>query len=951
MKDLHAIFALIISSISFAQSPQNLAIPGVTSTGAGTSNVIKFPGAVHAPNLGGTFYASQYPGQSNNGITSTFGDDLRCGAFGSGGVGGCTVVADPAYPITEQPYSIYNKWTFPSPSNALYHDQRKGWDLRISHNPPKNSYSLHQSSFSDACIFTSLLGWSNGKGWQSQQEHCHDFSVRFANPGINLGNTNPETGGWSVQAGLALDMVVNTPGITEAVSVSDIKAGIGDHTNYIYHWNYGGAVAGSDEGSHQLSLGGGEAQDVYLGKIATGGAGATSIKITCTRDCQAPGDGRYDIDLSRGVSGGNVTAHTSPSGQTPGTFTTDISVTPSTAWGTLAATIPTPVGSPIGKGTTLMTFIVNAGPGSTGEFTPGDLVCFTGSWHEQAKITSVSGKGPWNITAPLRHVHESGSWIMANGQCGTFIDFTANDATTAQGIPVTFHYPVDIVGSTGAHTLVYRYFRSYGGTSMTLLPGNVFWPHSASGTWSNIGGTVTVPTYRDVNGALPYINQPIISISGASDPTFNGLCTSTHSNGLPDNQIQCTQAASTGHSFGGTATISVGSTGYGNTGFTLYPGAELVDMLDYDAAKCTAAGLTAPCNDGTHTLEANNVAWMAGDTVENSHHYAAVQGTERTWMVNYNPMANSNGRSVMLYNTASAWPTNVTGNFAGDSLANSTPNSFYAYHGGTRLPPGGYTLGGHGANTGLFNYGLFMQEAPDPIGSAAIIIGCPASGCNDPNYWYYVFTTYAVAGGFGNGLKFTPSTNLFSWTAKQDSPGLINPTVTSRANGTAASMEFDSYDSGALRHRWTITAPLTGGGYILTLPQKAGTLVTTGDLVAMVASGESHAGGLVPDPGPSAGTAKFLREDATWNAPPGPVKISNSITPAAAKACQCVEQTFTYTGLTTGQGVWVSPPASLGAHIWIGSTRVAATNKLAIAFCADATAGTPPAGTYIAVAF
>lgn len=36
-----------------------------------------------------------------------------------------------------------------------------------------------------------------------------------------------------------------------------------------------------------------------------------------------------------------------------------------------------------------------------------------------------------------------------------------------------------------------------------------------------------------------------------------------------------------------------------------------------------------------------------------------------------------------------------------------------------------------------------------------------------------------------------------------------------------------------------------------------------------VASGGSHARGSVPDPGASGGTTKFLREDASWQVPPG----------------------------------------------------------------------------------
>jgi hypothetical protein len=35
----------------------------------------------------------------------------------------------------------------------------------------------------------------------------------------------------------------------------------------------------------------------------------------------------------------------------------------------------------------------------------------------------------------------------------------------------------------------------------------------------------------------------------------------------------------------------------------------------------------------------------------------------------------------------------------------------------------------------------------------------------------------------------------------------------------------------------------------------------------MSASGSNHSGGLVPDPGSTAGTSKYLREDGTWQIP------------------------------------------------------------------------------------
>lgn len=48
----------------------------------------------------------------------------------------------------------------------------------------------------------------------------------------------------------------------------------------------------------------------------------------------------------------------------------------------------------------------------------------------------------------------------------------------------------------------------------------------------------------------------------------------------------------------------------------------------------------------------------------------------------------------------------------------------------------------------------------------------------------------------------------------------------------------------------------------------SGTKVPTAQLPTMVASGASHAPGIVPDPPASGGSAKFLCEDGTWTVPP-----------------------------------------------------------------------------------
>lgn len=130
--------------------------------------------------------------------------------------------------------------------------------------------------------------------------------------------------------------------------------------------------------------------------------------------------------------------------------------------------------------------------------------------------------------------------------------------------------------------------------------------------------------------------------------------------------------------------------------------------------------------------------------------------------------------------------------------------------------------------------------------------------------------------------------------------------------------------------------------------------VTSGDPAAFDANGNTvnaTAANVVGLFSTCSGIQYLGADGACHNTPTVPTKISSSITPAAATASSCVEQTFTYTGLATTQQVSISPPASLGVHLWIGWARVSSANTLAIAFCGDATAGTPASGSYIAVAF
>jgi hypothetical protein len=740
-----------------------------------------------------------------------------------------------------------NKPLSPGGTNAHFVDLRNGRHVDLYHDPDRNPFSNQNDSWLQICNDTSHPEWTAGaKGWTGTKNSCiHQYNFNAA-PGIDLGNPPVGPGGWSTHGGVTLNSVVNSPGISEVVIANQIKAGIGDNTGfYFYNFSYGGAIAKSDEGNHLTAALGGEQSTVYTGKIARGGTGATSVKVRCSADCQYPGDGRYLIDTQRPLASGSVTAKTMPDGPfTPGTFTIDTGVNPSSAWGTLAADVATAVATEIGTGFTNMTFNVVV---SHGRFTAGSLVCFGGQYHEQAVISTVSGSGSVTLTVPLRHAHEAGSWIMQGGPCGTFIEFKANSyASGAQ----TIRYPVDILGATDSHTLVYRYFAYSSGTFRTgYWPGNVTFYKLPATELTNSNGTVSMNVRGGDRLQHPeFFNTASVYISDAANASFNGLCSNTKITAF--GQLTCSQTSSSGAA-SAKADVSYGSSASGNTAFNLWPGAEVLDVLDHSTSP--------PAVNGTFTLEPNPAGWASGDSVENVHHYATAIDAEHLVLNVYNPMSVSNDARVLYLNGSGisggnpAQPTF----YASDRIINFEPASNYAYHGGTVNPPGGIYLG-----SGLYNYALGMQYAPDPPGSSAIYVGCPLSGCNDGAFFYDLFT---LAGNGGSStLTFTPATNVLSFSGKglnlRNDP-LIGTTLQSEMRGVPANLEFASLDGSGGSHTWTLSAPTVGGGIALTLPEASGTLALN---KLFGGSGARHSAGLVPDPGPKAGNARFLREDGKW---------------------------------------------------------------------------------------
>lgn len=701
---------------------------------------------------GGSYYAKgNQSGAMNNGIANSVGV-------------GRTVIAAPDYPLTETYSQALGAAHSPNAQQAHVPDQRGGiltdyyMDPPLANDPGSGGY---HRSHNTVCSFITANSYSGGTGGVAgtYKTSCNAVVDWQSMPGSSLGSAAVGPQGWASHAANRRDLVANTPGITQVDSTAFIKAGVGDNSlHYGYFYNYGGATAAADETHEGTALADGEKGTVYTATVSSV-TDEQHFKTACTADCGYQGDGRYLLKTTAPLLTSYITGHTAPSGFTPGNFTIPVSVTPSTFWGTLNADVITPV-SATTTAPTPMTFQVNSGPGNTGAPSStsnggkGDLVCFNSQFHEQARITNVTGTGPWTITVPLRHAHQRLSWIMANGPCSGFIEFLAN---TQPSFPdnVNLKYPIDIIGATDANHLQYAWFAySTGNLNWAIRSGNVVFAPSPVTSLSNAAGLVTM---NGINSNNQYLSGGTVYITGASDATFNGACTGSSWNNIT-NRLSCSQTSSIGHTTGGiTGNVGLGPNG-GNGDFNLWLGAEVLDVLNYTPPALSNGSPSPPIVDGTFLVEPNNMGLAATNTVENSHHYASGYYHHRGSMSIQNPVVQTIETGYYL---AAGGPGIVggslnTNNSAFFSFGNANPFSMYQTGGGVQLP------WGWGIANGPLAYLINMLNSPVGIGSPGIHIGCPATtaGCNDFTQQYYPLHLYGAAGTtLPDGIGYRPASD------------------------------------------------------------------------------------------------------------------------------------------------------------------------------------------------
>lgn len=568
------------------------------------------------------------------------------------------------------------------------------------------------------------------------------YSASNSRPGVNRGGWALTAPNWTTSQLLSINYDNWGQGLSNG-SMGQFHRGLGDSLLlYLYDSSNGGAVLPDDEGTGAFSAFTGEGASpsfsaaTYSGTVVSGGSGATQLTTTCSANCQTQGDGEYLLDLTSGATD-YFTAHTNSSSNTPETITTNGTYTVSTAWGSLVANVNTPTTNPVGTGTVSETFNVTL---TSGTFTVGGLACFAGQIHDQGTVTAVGtpSGGVQSITVSMRQVHYAGSMVYEGGPCGKYLVMTA-------GIGDGLKYPIDVFGATGAHTLVIGAF----GTNSSWVPNyvltNVDLNSIGVSTLSNSGTTVTFTFTQGgfSNYAGPFFGASAITIAGASDSAFNTPCTSLTLNS--STQVgTCTIAGLTGTHTAASATVTLGSTGSGNTNFTLYSGAQILDVQDA-AASNAVDGLA-------FTLEPNNAAWAASDSIEAEHLPGAIFFAGKTSVTVHNPHPYAlQGLSATVAGAGAVSTSGITLPLYGIlSGTNSEAWSNYQYFGGNAVPLPGLNITGP-------NNGILLRDSPC-WGCYALHVGPPHSGTSDAGY----FTKWAWDCAAGEcGLQFWPELNAF----------------------------------------------------------------------------------------------------------------------------------------------------------------------------------------------
>ncbi|MBS1800022.1 MAG: SGNH/GDSL hydrolase family protein [Acidobacteria bacterium] len=272
---------------------------------------------------------------------------------------------------------------------------------------------------------------------------------------------------------------------------------------------------------------------------------------------------------------------------------------------------------------------------------------------------------------------------------------------------------------------------------------------------------------------------------------------------------------------GANSTSSGGSVSLLTGGYALYPMAEVLSVMN-PATKLV---------DGTMQLAPNTVAWAAGDTVEQPHYHQQKVAADLEYVSQIAPRPDNYQQAGIQYEG------NNGPGLHGWVIRNATPATSYFGNGGTHAAP----------DMAYFADGIWKRTMVAQAGEQSVFsIHCNSHGCGRWNSGYNLFELDSNAGV--DTFSFQPQTSAFNMSLR----------------GTGYSFTPQAFTAGTI-NAGTLNATTINGS------------VAASQLPVFHASGASHAPGAVPDPGATAGTTRYLREDGTWATPVGGGTTGSSV--------------------------------------------------------------------------
>jgi trimeric autotransporter adhesin len=272
------------------------------------------------------------------------------------------------------------------------------------------------------------------------------------------------------------------------------------------------------------------------------------------------------------------------------------------------------------------------------------------------------------------------------------------------------------------------------------------------------------------------------------------------------NTLTFAQAGANSTSTGGTVSKLTG-------GYVLYPMAEVLGVFD-TATKSV---------DGQLTLAPNTVSWAVNDAVEEPHYYQQRVAGDVSFIGQTTP------RPTLAQSAGVEYEGNVGPGLSGWTVTNAVPASSYLGNGGTHTVPGFAYV-----EQGIWQRTMDVQAGEQSVFS----IHCNSHGCGRWNSGYDLFELDSSTSV--DTISFQPATSALQMSLR----------------GSSYQFTPQAFTAGTI-NAGTVNATTLNGA------------VGAAQLPLFGASGAGHARGAVPDPGTTAGTTRYLREDGTWAVPAG----------------------------------------------------------------------------------